>query len=252
MLELDDIQHILLTRTPAITGRYEFLTFDTAAGGRAWLSELLDLVQSAADATETMDESRRWITLAFTWTGLRALGVPEESLASFPDEFREGMAPRADILGDTGPNHPDNWVGGLAGDDVHAIAILFARDDEQSRTIHRQPRQAARPHRWRPQPVVPRLERDAAVQLRPRSFRVPRQAVATGHGGLGRGTHAGFGRTAEAGRVHPRLSRMRMGRSPICRSPRTLSRNGSFMAYRRLQEHVGRVPRLPTRELRDA
>ena len=29
MLELDDIQHILLTRTPAITGRYEFLSFDT-------------------------------------------------------------------------------------------------------------------------------------------------------------------------------------------------------------------------------
>ena len=40
MLELDDIQHILLTRTPAITGRYEFLTFDTAEGGRAWLAEL--------------------------------------------------------------------------------------------------------------------------------------------------------------------------------------------------------------------
>ena len=137
VLELDDIQHILLTRTPAITGRYEFLTFDTQAGGRAWLSELLDLVQSAADATATMDESRRWITLAFTWTGLRALGVPEESLASFPDEFREGMASRADILGDTGPNHPDNWVGGLAGDDVHAIAILFARDDEQSRNPSR-------------------------------------------------------------------------------------------------------------------
>ncbi len=111
MLELDDIQHILLTRTPAITGRYEFLTFDTPAGGRAWLSELLDLVQSAADATDTMDDSRRWITLAFTWTGLRALGVPEDSLASFPDEFREGMASRADILGDTG-REPSRQLGG--------------------------------------------------------------------------------------------------------------------------------------------
>jgi len=36
MLEFDDIQHILLTRTPAITGRYEFLSFDTPEGGRAW------------------------------------------------------------------------------------------------------------------------------------------------------------------------------------------------------------------------
>ena len=132
MLEFDDIQHILLTRTPAITGRYEFLTFDTSAGGRAWLSELIDRVQSATDAKATMDESDRWITLAFTWTGLRALGVPEDSLATFPDEFREGMPSRASILGDTGPNAPEHWVGGLAGDDVHAIAILFSRTEEQN------------------------------------------------------------------------------------------------------------------------
>ena len=33
MLELDDIQHILLTRAPALTGRYEFLSFRDAAGG---------------------------------------------------------------------------------------------------------------------------------------------------------------------------------------------------------------------------
>ncbi|MGH3674464.1 MAG: peroxidase, partial [Mycobacterium sp.] len=85
MLDLDDIQHILLTRTPAITGRYEFLSFDTQDGGRAWLSELLDKTQSAADAAATMDSSDRWVTLAFTWNGLRALGVPEESLKTFPD-----------------------------------------------------------------------------------------------------------------------------------------------------------------------
>ncbi len=80
-----------------------------------------------------MDQLDRWVTLAFTWNGLRALGVPEESLATFPDEFREGMAARADILGDTGARAPEHWVGGLAGDDVHAIAILFSRTDEQCR-----------------------------------------------------------------------------------------------------------------------
>ena len=41
MLEFDDIQHILLTRTPALTGRYEFLSFRSASGGRAWLSGIL-------------------------------------------------------------------------------------------------------------------------------------------------------------------------------------------------------------------
>src|SRR5688572_5892001 len=107
MLELDDIQHILLTRTPAMTGRYEFLSFDDPASGRAWLSELIDRVDSAAAAMASMDSTERWITLAFTWNGLRALGVPEDALASFPDEFREGMAARADILGDTGRNAPE-------------------------------------------------------------------------------------------------------------------------------------------------
>ena len=32
------------------------------------------------------------------------------------------------MLGDTGENHPENWVGGLASPDLHAIVILFARD----------------------------------------------------------------------------------------------------------------------------
>src|SRR6202048_4386351 len=118
MLELDDIQHILLTRTPAMTGRYEFLSFDSPAGGRAWLAELVDRVESAGTAKASMDSTKRWITLAFTWNGLRALGVPQESLATFPDEFRGGMAARAAIAGDTGVAHPDNWVGGLAGDDL--------------------------------------------------------------------------------------------------------------------------------------
>jgi hypothetical protein len=75
MLELDDIQHILLTRTPAMTGRYEFLSFDNPAAGRAWLSELVDVVESAASVRDTMDDAKRWVTLGFTWNGLRALGV---------------------------------------------------------------------------------------------------------------------------------------------------------------------------------
>src|SRR5205814_9945617 len=75
-----------------------------------------------------IDTNKRWVTVAFTWNGLRALGVDESSLATFPDEFREGMAARAQMLGEAGTNHPDHWVGGLASPDLHAIVILFARD----------------------------------------------------------------------------------------------------------------------------
>jgi hypothetical protein len=54
--------------------------------------------------------------------------VDEASLATFPEEFRQGMVQRAEVLGDTGANHPAHWVGGLASPDLHAIIILFARD----------------------------------------------------------------------------------------------------------------------------
>ena len=153
MLELDDIQHILLTRTPAITGRYEFLTFDTPAGGRAWLSELIDLVQSAADARATMDESDRWVTLAFTWNGLRALGVPEESLATFPDEFREGMPPAPTSSATPAPTPRSTGSAGWP-----ATTCTPSRSCSPATTssaaVHRGARRAARPDRRRAQPVV--------------------------------------------------------------------------------------------------
>src|SRR6059058_4626323 len=110
-LELGDIQHILLTRTPALTGRYMFLKFGNPQGGRAWLREMLGIVRSAADV-DTSEDKRSWVTIAFTWNGLRALGLDEEALQTFPDEFRAGMGARAEVLGDTGPNAPEHWVDG--------------------------------------------------------------------------------------------------------------------------------------------
>jgi hypothetical protein len=112
MLEYEDIQHILLTRVPALTGRYEFLSFRNAVGGRTWLTAIREKVQSAAEVRASAERDKRWVTVAFTWNGLRALGVDEASLATFPEEFRQGMAARAEVLGDTGANHPDNWAGG--------------------------------------------------------------------------------------------------------------------------------------------
>ena len=128
MLEFDDIQYILVTRVPALTGRYEFLSFREPAQGRAWLEAIREKVPSAKAVVDTVNLERRWVSVALTWNGLRALGMDEASLATFPEEFRKGMAARWQVIGDTGTNHPDNWVGSLAGPKLHAIAILFARD----------------------------------------------------------------------------------------------------------------------------
>ena len=40
---------------------------------------------------------------------LRRSAFPEDSLQSFPEAFREGMAARARQLGDEGVNDPKNW-----------------------------------------------------------------------------------------------------------------------------------------------
>ncbi|OBI84824.1 peroxidase [Mycobacterium sp. E740] len=237
-LELDDIQHILLTRTPAITGRYEFLTFDTPAGGRTWLTALLDKVESAASVPVTMETTRRWVTLAFTWTGLRALGVPEQSLLTFPDAFREGMASRADILGDSGENHPDNWVGGLASDELHAIAILFARDDEQCRISLAQHDNLL-------------TQTDGVRSLSHLDLNAtPPFNYAHDHFGfrdrLSQPVMKGSGEEPTPGSGAPlEPGEFILGypdeEGPVTNlpQPEALSRNGSYLAYRRLQEHVG-------------
>src|SRR5215475_11091177 len=126
-LDFEDIQHFLMSRPPARAARYEFLTFGSAIGGRAWLTGLIEKVGTAKAVGSNVADAR-WVTVGFTWNGLQALGLSEASLATFPEEFRQGMAARADILGLTGANHPSQWVGALASPNLHAIAILFARD----------------------------------------------------------------------------------------------------------------------------
>jgi Dyp-type peroxidase family len=238
MLELDDIQHILLTRTPALTGQYEFVSFRDRAGGKAWVTALLDKVQAAAEAKSSVVSSKRWVTLAFTWSGLRALGVDEGSLATFPEEFKQGMVARAEMLGDTGINHPDNWVGGLASPDLHAIAILFARDAaERERCLSEHQKLLAR---------CPGVELLSSLDLEatpPFDYAHDHfgyrdrlsQPVIEGSGDV---PTPGSGAPLKAGEFilgYPDED----GPQQLLPQPEILSRNGSFLAYRRLQEHVG-------------
>ena len=49
------------------------------------------------------------MNVAFTFAGLRALGLPEPCSPRSREVFREGMAARAERLGDRGPSAPSNW-----------------------------------------------------------------------------------------------------------------------------------------------
>ena len=62
MPEFDDIQHMLLTRVPAVTGRYEFLSFRQPSQGRVWLAGIIDKVASAQAVRGGVDSERRWVS----------------------------------------------------------------------------------------------------------------------------------------------------------------------------------------------
>ena len=69
-------------------------------------------------------EKATWTNLAFTYSGLKALGtLPLDGL---PEEFVAGMARRFNILGDRGKNAPANWVINTCGNQVHALLLLAA------------------------------------------------------------------------------------------------------------------------------
>lgn len=238
-LELDDIQYLVLARAPAITGRYEFLSFRDAAAGRKWLAALLDKVPSVADANRTLATDQRWVSIAFTWNGLRALGVDEAALASFPDEFRAGMAARADILGDIGAQAPANWRDGTADPRLHASIILFARDE----AAHAR----CRSEHAKLVADCPGVEVLSSLDL----VATPPFDYAHDHFGyrdrMSQPVVEGTGEEPTPGSGAPLKPgefilgyEDETGETVPLPKPEGLSRNGTFMAYRRLEEHVGR------------
>ena len=57
MLDIDDIQHFLLTRPHALAARYEFLSFESPEAGRSWLTGILDTVGTARAVAEEYFDS---------------------------------------------------------------------------------------------------------------------------------------------------------------------------------------------------
>lgn len=84
---------------------------------------------SAFVASATHPESpvsNTWVSLSLTFQGLKALGVRQDSLDSFPVEFQQGMAARAKVLGDTGENSPENWEKPLGTPEVHVVITAIS------------------------------------------------------------------------------------------------------------------------------
>src|SRR5262249_43873299 len=98
---------------------------DDRAAAKAWLAELLPRIR--------FSDGRAWpdaTILGLTASGLQKLGLPDDSIATFPVAFIDGMAApwRARALGDVGTNTPETWRwGGKPEDGIDAVLLLFAR-----------------------------------------------------------------------------------------------------------------------------
>src|SRR3954465_12111519 len=90
-LELDDIQSGVLNPRPTpYAATYIAFRIDEPAAGREMLRRLNGVVASAAHPVSPAGDT--WVSVALTFQGLSALGVPQRSLDSFAWEFRQGMA----------------------------------------------------------------------------------------------------------------------------------------------------------------
>jgi Dyp-type peroxidase family len=110
---------------------YVFVNVEVA-DGRAWLGGLLPRVTNAEQWPAGPDGTRikpdTTLNVAFTATGLAALGVAPAVLATFSSEFLGSMAARAHALGDVGPSAPEHWEDGLGTGQAHVLVTINARD----------------------------------------------------------------------------------------------------------------------------
>ena len=140
-LELDDIQSGALHERPSpYVGTYLLLHFHDRRAARELVRRLLPVVDSGRPSADPARDA--WITVAFTYQGLRALGVQQNSLDSFAPEFQQGMAARAAELGDVGESSPRNWEKPLGSPDVHVALAALSPDAARLEAVLERARRA--------------------------------------------------------------------------------------------------------------
>jgi Dyp-type peroxidase family len=237
-LEVDDIQAPLLHPRPIrYAGAVILGRIDDRRDGRELLRRLISFVPAAGGP---LDPSRKaWAAVALTFQGLKALGVPEDALASFPQEFRQGMAARAADLGDTGDSAPEHWERPLGGADVHVAIYALAPGPLRLEATLLGVRAALR--------AVPGV---APIWLQ-RTYILPNERTSFGFkDGISNPAIEGSGipgtnpheKPFKAGEFilgYPNEE----GQLPPMPEPAVLGRNGSYVVFRKLQTRVAEFRR---------
>src|SRR5882757_3061076 len=125
-VDLGDIQGLVrFGYKHMIEAKFVLLQITDVVAARVWLGSA-----PVSTAREQQPPPETALQIAFTASGLLALGVPQEVASGFSNEFLTGMAgeqSRSRRLGDTGVNEPAQWLWG-SGDRVpHLVVMFFAQ-----------------------------------------------------------------------------------------------------------------------------
>jgi deferrochelatase/peroxidase EfeB len=134
-----DIQGLILRTYAMPLLRVLALKIEQPVAARRFLAQLaaggeeddnLGGLPQLATGTDWSVKPQYRLNMGLTYAGLAAVGLPAASLASFPAEFVEGAAARAERVGDIGESSPEHWKSEFSGADLHILLFLFAQTDE--------------------------------------------------------------------------------------------------------------------------
>lgn len=111
-IDLDDIQGNIVKaygRFGYPVARYLFFQFHELDEGRQFVESLLPLLTTSRPWFSETGLPPATTNIAFSYQGLKHLGLPTKCLHSFPEEFSMGMKARAKILGDDLKSAPEHW-----------------------------------------------------------------------------------------------------------------------------------------------
>src|SRR4051812_34670251 len=233
LLELDDIQSgVLRPRPSPYAATYLLLRINERKAGRELMRRLGTVVASAAHTSSPAGDT--WVSVALTLQGLKALGVPQDSLDSFSWEFKQGMAARASALGDTGDSRPETWEKPLGTPDVHVVLTTLAPDSEHREQAFKRVQDALQKLPgveviWRQDSQAPPSGRE------PFGFRdgISHPAI-EGSGIPGSNPQEEPLKAGEFVLGYPD----EMGGLPPMPQPEILGRNGTYIAFRKLHQRV--------------
>jgi len=239
-----DIQGLILRNYHMPRVRHFILRINQACEAQQFIDGLVNSRQGYPQITTADKEWPKGqapaycLNIGFTYAGLKALELPDSSLASFASAkaFVAGAVARAPEVGDSEENAPDRWDPSLRKTDkVHVLLSLYAREEKELQSYTND--------------LETLFTQHALTLLSP-----PYEGKSLGDGRIHFGYKDGISQPIIAGAPKPEFpdsqppvppgafllgypSQWQDFRYPVPR-PTQLGRNGSFMAFRVLEQDV--------------